>query len=317
MSSLKRGINLPTRDTKGPYRRGWRSVAAFGLGLLTIALLADRFTGLPRPFPHPRGEDIGKDQHSWSWGDVQPRRELTWESCYDEGHDCARLDVPMDWIDPTDAQRVVLAVIRIRATDKSDYKGPVFFNPGGPGGSGVAAMRDRGAQLQAIIGKNYDLISWDPRGVGASIPRVSCWNSPEQDRLWALQDVGVVGSHPGVVYDAYARAMAFSQSCEQAMNASGLLQHISTPSHARDLLELVKQTGNEKLKYWGFSYGTLLGGTFAALYPDRVARLVSDGLFPSASRRCQPHAYPCPKEMSTTENGMAKSMSTFCGIPTK
>ncbi|RYP89192.1 hypothetical protein DL769_000162 [Monosporascus sp. CRB-8-3] len=167
--------------------------------------------------------------------------------------------------------------MKLKASETSGYKGPVFFNPGGPGGSGIFAMQDRGALLQTIIGKNHDLIAFDPRGIGASVPRVDCWDSPEKRRLWALQDVGVVNAHPGTVNDAFVRATAFSQMCERNMNASGLLPHLSTISHARDMLEILQQMGEDKLKYWGFSYGTILGGVFASMYPEKVERLVSDG----------------------------------------
>lgn len=168
----------------------------------------------------------------------------------------------MDWLNPSDdpSGRVVLAIIRLKATEPDNYRGSIIFNPGGPGGSGVYALRDRGALLQTIAGKNHDIISFDPRGIGASVPRVDCWGSEEKSRLWALQDVGVVDAHPGVIYDAFARATAFSQTCEKNMIKSGLLSHISTASHARDLLEIMNQTGQDKLKYWGFSYGTILGG---------------------------------------------------------
>ncbi|KAI2615316.1 alpha/beta-hydrolase [Hypoxylon sp. NC1633] len=215
----------------------------------------------------------------WRWSDIKPSRSLQWRRCYNDTYDCARLDVPMDWLNPSDdgRERVVLAVIRLRATELDDYKGPIFFNPGGPGGSGVFALMDRGALLQTITGKNHDIISFDPRGIGASLPRVDCWGSPEKSRLWALQDVGVVDAHPGVIYDAFARATALSQICEKNANGSSLLENISTASHARDLLEILRQAGQEKLKYWGFSYGTILGGVFAAMYPDKVERLVSDG----------------------------------------
>ncbi|KAI1398387.1 alpha/beta-hydrolase [Hypoxylon fuscum] len=215
----------------------------------------------------------------WKWSDIEPSRTLQWHRCYNDTYDCARLDVPMDWLDPSDDahERVALAVIRLGATETDDYKGPIFFNPGGPGGSGVFALTNRGALLQTIAGKNHDIISFDPRGISASVPRIDCWGSPEKSRLWDLQDVGVVDAHPGLIYDAFARATALSQNCERNMKSSGLLSHISTASHARDMLEIMHQTGQDKLKYWGFSYGTILGGVFASMYPDKVERFVSDG----------------------------------------
>ncbi|KAJ0137991.1 putative hydrolase, partial [Colletotrichum tanaceti] len=211
---------------------------------------------------------------------IEPSRTLKWHSCFEDGgYDCARLDVPMDWQQPRDAGRVVLAIVRIRATDdKSDYRGPVIFNPGGPGGSGVWSMRNHGRMLHEIVGTNHDLISFDPRGVGASIPRLECWSSPQQGQSWDLQDPGILDSHEGILGELFTRAAAYSQACERAMRPSGILEHIGTASAARDMLEIVRQTGHDRLlRYWGFSYGTVLGGVFAAMYPDRVDRLVSDG----------------------------------------
>ncbi|KAI0441623.1 hypothetical protein F4803DRAFT_408742 [Xylaria telfairii] len=219
-----------------------------------------------------------EDAQEWKWSVIEPSRDLLWHSCYNGAYDCARLDLPMDWLEPSDEERVILAIIRLRATETNDYRGPVIFNPGGPGESGVFALKDHGASLQSIIGGNHDVISFDPRGIGASLPRIECWDTPEQRQLWDLQDVGVIDAHPGIIYDAYARAVAFSQTCEShMMSKSSILRHVSTASHARDMLEILRKLGQEKLKYWGFSYGTVLGGVFAAMYPDKVERLVSDG----------------------------------------
>ncbi|OTA58952.1 alpha/beta-hydrolase [Hypoxylon sp. EC38] len=258
----------------------WKITASAAFVLFSLLLLLWQISSAHTLIIHfvgHKSEDV--DFTDWKWNDIKPSRRLQWQRCYNNTYDCARLDLPMDWLEPSNDphKRVILAIIRLRATELDDYKGPIFFNPGGPGGSGVYALTDRGALLQTIAGKNHDIISFDPRGIGASIPRVDCWGSEEKSRLWALQDVGVVDAHPGVIFDAFARATALSQTCEKNMNSSGLLSHISTASHARDLLEILHQAGQDKLRYWGFSYGTILGGVFAAMYPDKVERLVSDG----------------------------------------
>ncbi|KAI8959394.1 alpha/beta-hydrolase [Daldinia sp. FL1419] len=271
-----------SRRVSQPHIR--KLVVAVAAGLFSLVFLLCRtdkenISTIISLFAKSKLQDTPISSSNWKWSDINPSRTLQWQRCYNDTYDCARLDVPMDWLNPSDdAQaRVTLAVIRLRAVELDNYKGPLFFNPGGPGGSGVYALKDRGALLQTIAGKNYDIISWDPRGIGASLPRIDCWGSQEKSRLWALQDVGVVDSHPGVIYDAFARATAFSQACERNKNGSDLLFHISTASHARDLLEILYQTGQDKLKYWGFSYGTILGGVFASMYPNKVERLVSDG----------------------------------------
>jgi len=289
--------------TKPQARKQWsqRTRVSTGVALLfvvVIVLVINHICDLRRPAiltssaatrvpaSPPTNNDEPKQQQTaggrFNWADVTPSRTLRWKPCYDGENDCARLDLPMDWLDPSQdaSKRVILAVIRLRAAaNTTNYRGPVFFNPGGPGGSGVWALRDHGRDLQAIVGDNHDIISFDPRGVGASVPRIECWpGGSAQDRaIWELQDVGVLDAHPGVLNDAFARAGALSRVCEQNMEASGILHHSSTAYHARDMLEILEQTGNEKIRYWGFSYGTVLGGTFAAMYPDRVERMVNDG----------------------------------------
>jgi len=213
---------------------------------------------------------------------ITPNRDLIWSPCFTD-FQCARLDVPLDWLDPSDDSRVILAIIKLPAADLTDYKGPVFTNPGGPGGSGVYALKNRGRLLQKVVGTNHDIISFDPRGIGATTPLVDCWSSKLRRDVWSMQDVGVIDSHPGVLYDAYARSIALSRLCIAAIgqNETGkeneILSFVSTASVARDMLEIMNKGGREKLRYWGFSYGTVLGGTFAAMYPNKIDRMVNDG----------------------------------------
>jgi pimeloyl-ACP methyl ester carboxylesterase len=194
----------------------------------------------------------------------------------------------LDWLQPSEDERVILAIIKLPASDFETYKGPVFINPSGPGGSGFYALKRTGKSLQRIAGVNYDLISFDPRGVGATTPIVDCWASIQNRNILALQDVGVIDSHPGVLYDAYARATALSGLCSRKLAGNGtarlmssdspaahdISSFVSTTSAARDMLETLNRGGWEKLRYWGFSYGTTLGGMFATLWPEKVERMV-------------------------------------------
>ncbi|KAK8036914.1 hypothetical protein PG991_001228 [Apiospora marii] len=269
-------------------RRRIRTVVAIGVtGILALGY----FNGVS-PFANISSQVEAQlvatqSSQEWKWADIQPSRNLEWHRCYENKFDCARLDVrkpkgpnvPLDWQDPTDEERVVLAVIRSKAKTQQDYKGPVFVNPGGPGGSGVSWVLEQGDELQAIVGDNHDLLSWDPRGIGVSVPNVECWGSSWKRHDWSLRKTGVADAYPGVVHDAFAQAEGLSRQCEAYTNktAPNLLRHISTSYHARDMLEISRKAGYDKVRYWGISYGTILGGSFASLFPDNVERLVSDG----------------------------------------
>ncbi|KAK7428569.1 hypothetical protein QQZ08_005007 [Neonectria magnoliae] len=253
-----------------------RSSSALLLALLTTVSIVACFYHL-RPLETKPLRVQDAERAPWTWADIKPANDLVWEKCYENKFECARLDVPMDWLDLTKEQRVVLGVVKLAAKSKGKGFSPVFVNPGGPGGSGVQFIKRAGHLLQTIVGDNHDIISFDPRGVGVSTPRVECWGTSQKRKLWSLQSTPVVDERPGLVYDAYARAAAYSGFCETAMENTGIMNHLSTASIARDMLEILDKTGHAKLRYWGFSYGTILGGVFAGLYPDRVERLVSDG----------------------------------------
>ncbi|KAH8663412.1 TAP-like protein-domain-containing protein [Tricladium varicosporioides] len=215
---------------------------------------------------------------------LEPAKELIWHPCYDE-YDCARLDVPLDWLEPSEEHRASIAVIRYNATDKTDYKGSVFINPGGPGGSGVWFMTKLAKHYQTVVGKNYDIISFDPRGVGYSTPHITCFSTPQSSLIWDLLTPPVLDAHPGTISDAFAYAAAFSRRCTSSTpnptTSPNSLEYVSTASTAADMLALHlalnPPDSGISLNYWGFSYGTYLGLTFASLYPQHTGHFVLDG----------------------------------------
>ncbi|KAF7885335.1 uncharacterized protein EAF01_011400 [Botrytis porri] len=285
MTSKKGTTSIITQSPS----QGYSLLNFYSAFLLGTFILTIWHYGIPSQLISPTNFELNNLAPSlaktgWQWKNVEPSESLIWHTCYST-FQCARLSLPLDWLNTSNPSRISLAIIKIPATDLTNYLGPVFTNPGGPGGSGIFSLRRNGHNLQKIVGKNHDIISFDPRGIGASTPLINCWGSARQNsKIWKLSDVGVVDSHPGILNDAYARASALSKTCEDNMereaNARGeesLLKFVSTTSVARDMLEIMRKTGTEKLRYWGFSYGTFLGGVFAAMYPDLVERMVSDG----------------------------------------
>ncbi|KAK6595985.1 alpha/beta hydrolase fold family protein [Botrytis cinerea] len=201
-------------------------------------------------------EDARLGEGGWSWESIKPNSELIWHQCFDE-FDCARLEVPLDWLEPTNSSKAVLAVLRKNATSMVDYKGPLFINPGGPGGSGVGTVQDFWKAVHVTVGANHDIIGFDPRGIGATTPSAHCWNGPQEERIWGIQKLGLVDSHPGMIYDLYAHQSIESKNCEASLG--DLSRFVGTASVARDMLEILNKLGYEKLRYWGLSYGTVIG----------------------------------------------------------
>ncbi|MBB5844417.1 pimeloyl-ACP methyl ester carboxylesterase [Conyzicola lurida] len=206
--------------------------------------------------------------------DLQPFYEqvLTWSECED-GMQCATATAPLDWEDPS-RDSIDLALIRQAATG-GDPKGSVLVNPGGPGGSGydfVAQSVDYAAS--DTLQRNFDIVGFDPRGVNRS-SAVSCHDDPAELDAF-LYDItpGVVGTDEWIAA-AEAANTAFGAQCLE--HTGELLGYVDTVSAARDLDLLRAVLGDEKLNYLGYSYGTLLGATYAELYPENTGRLVLDG----------------------------------------
>ena len=199
-------------------------------------------------------------------------QRITWRDCGD-GLQCARVRVPLDWVHP-DGSMVTLSVIRHPASRPDQRIGTMFFNPGGPGSSGVEEVR-RSADLLDRTGRGrFDVVSWDPRGTGAST-RVRCFASPRaRERFWG--DVPVV---PTTVADQVRyrrRADAYGPRCRAA--SGDLLRFISTADTVRDMDHLRRLVGDAQMTYLGWSYGTVIGQTYANMFPGRVRAIILDGV---------------------------------------
>ncbi|MBZ4488035.1 alpha/beta hydrolase [Microbacterium sp. cx-55] len=205
-------------------------------------------------------------------------QDLAWEDCGGT-FDCTTVRAPLDWNEP-DAGDIELSVVRQRATD-GEPQGSLLTNPGGPGASGVDLIQGSidfavGEALQA----DYDIIGFDPRGVGRSTA-VKCYDARDMDAYLFDIPAGTRGSAQWTD-ELTQRSAQFAAACDE--NSDGILPFITTVQSARDMDLLRGVLGDEKLNYLGYSYGTFLGATYADLYPDRVGRLVLDGaLDPQAS----------------------------------
>ncbi|KAF8956647.1 alpha/beta-hydrolase [Flammula alnicola] len=217
-------------------------------------------------------------QGNFDWGSIVASDNLTWVSCYTPPLQCSRLNAPMNYSDPT-AGSFSLALIRIPSSlnGTAGYRGPVLFNPGGPGGSGVQAIVEMGAQLSAAIGPEFDVLSFDPRGVANSTPAISFFLT---DAERAAFDFGPNSEDATATPDALPRQWANFQVLGHLAQDrdNGSLAHVTTDNVARDMLRIVEAHGETQLKYWGTSYGSVLGATFAAMFPDKVERLIIDGV---------------------------------------
>lgn len=203
---------------------------------------------------------------------------LQWEDC--DGFECTTVTAPLDWSDPTVGD-IELAVIRNRAEGGGEAIGSLLTNPGGPGASGVGLIRD---SLSFAVGdavrERFDVIGFDPRGVGASTA-VHCYDAADMDAY--LFDIPQNARGTDAWSDELLeRHRAFADACEAG--SDGILPYITTDNAARDMDLLRAVLGDNELYYLGYSYGTFLGATYAKLFPERVGRLVLDGAIdPSVS----------------------------------
>nr|WP_201471380.1 alpha/beta hydrolase [Microbacterium hydrocarbonoxydans] len=250
-----------------------RRVAALiaGLAAVSVALSGCLYAAIPEgaePKPSvtktPDTEGVAEDLLPF-YGQT-----LTWTEC-GTGFDCTDVTAPLDWENPGEAE-ITLSVVRHQATGEA--RGSLLTNPGGPGASGVELVRD---SLDFAVGadliENFDVIGFDPRGVGES-SAVTCLDAEGMDDYLYTIPTAKRGTAEWET-ELLDNAEGFAQACDA--NSDGILPYITTVNSARDMDLIRAVLGDTELNYLGYSYGTFLGATYAALYPEKAGRLVLDG----------------------------------------
>ncbi|GEL18986.1 alpha/beta hydrolase [Pseudonocardia asaccharolytica] len=188
--------------------------------------------------------------------------------------DCARFEVPLDYTKP-DGEKAEIAVLRQKALDQDARIGSLLMNPGGPGASGMSALTSivSGGIGGGPLAQRFDLIGFDPRGVGASMPKIDCLTDAEQD---AEREKTFADPSPAGVAAADANSELYAQRCTERVGTE-VLANVGTRDVVRDMDILRAVLGDAKLNYLGYSYGTRIGSAYAEEFPGNVRALVLDG----------------------------------------
>jgi len=228
-------------------------------GAVGLALLG---AGLPATAADDSGPDLSRFYH----------QKINWSKCVGmeapKDLQCGKITVPVDYAHPR-AGTLDLALARYRSTAQHK-RGSVVLNFGGPGGAGVPELAAGGHDFMDLTDE-YDVVSFDPRGVGRSSP-VSCGEGTDE-ALRATDDDTALSTDPQDVLERLRKAAA-----QCAEHSGPVLPHIGTVNVSRDLDVMRQALGDKKLNYLGFSYGSRLGAVYATQFPEKVGRLVLDGV---------------------------------------
>jgi pimeloyl-ACP methyl ester carboxylesterase len=190
--------------------------------------------------------------------------------------ECGNIEVPFDYADPEQGS-FVLFVKRHNAASPADRIGSMMVNPGGPGFGGSSLADDAQYYFSQDLIDRFDIIAWDPRGTGESTPAVDCVDT--FDEYFGLDSPPETPEEKQALIDA---SQAFNDKC--AENSGTILPYISTMASAQDINSLRLALGEEKVSFFGFSYGSELGTTWATMFPETVRAIVVDGAVdPNAS----------------------------------
>ncbi len=276
----------PLPPAGGSPRRGWRTrtialvvIAAMLAGLLVVGvagfvtyrLVSDDDTSTdatPSATPPPSSGSAAPEPEVPAELREFYDQELDWRDCGE--NECARLTVPLDYAEP-DGETIEIAVLRVRATEPGKRVGQLVVNPGGPGGSGVDYAAGGESVFGATLARYYDIVGFDPRGVGES-DGLECATTGQTDAFLAADP------DPDTAAEVRRNDRLTRAYGEGCLERSGdLARHVSTIEVARDVDVLRGALGENQLDWFGASYGTTIGATYAELFPGNVRRMVLDG----------------------------------------
>ncbi|KAI1852586.1 hypothetical protein JX266_002127 [Neoarthrinium moseri] len=223
----------------------------------------------------------------YGFDNIEPSANLTWTSCFDN-FTCSRLEVPLDYSNRS-LGTTSIAFIKLAGKNATVNSPSIVLVPGGPGASGVDLLLGQSSTTGQIFGEQYNVISFDPRGVNNSGPRLDCFSGSTEARLTfnRLHRTGATNASSTSLEEQYYSSSIYGEWCNDAVeNQSPHGYYVTTPAVAHDLLtfveaeaELADQSPSDaRLWCYGISYGTVIGTTFASMFPDRVGRMILDGV---------------------------------------
>ncbi|MDN5920653.1 MAG: alpha/beta hydrolase [Pseudonocardia sp.] len=269
-----------TRSRRSPGRpaRTTMVLAAVGAMIMLLGACADTSSGRgtgdpeqPPASPPPQLAAFYDQQLDWGPCGSYASTSDDAQAFADPKFDCARATVPLDYANPTGPTAEV-ALLRQKASG-AEKIGSLFFDPGGPGASGTSYLANSASRLPATLGQRFDLIGFDPRGTGASTPKIDCLDDREND---AERTEVFADPSPAGVAAAEADSKSFADRCTQRVGAD-VLANMGTRDAAKDMDILRAAVGDEKMNYVGYSYGTELGTAYAEAFPRNVRSIVLDG----------------------------------------
>jgi pimeloyl-ACP methyl ester carboxylesterase len=261
------------QDERMPVSRTTSAVALIAALLVATGLSACSSGGTSAPAassPSSSGSAAGGSS-TGSAAIVPQKSVLKWQACTGQlaGLECASLQVPLNYADPS-GRKITLALSMVPSTaPASQQQGVMLVNPGGPGAPGRSFAGDVAAGVSPQVAADYDIVGFDPRGVGGSVPALSC----DPDFFQGVQpnDIPANAAAEQVLIN---RAKDYAAACEQRYG--WFLPYETTVNTARDMDEIRQAFGVKQVTYYGFSYGTYLGQVYGTLFPDQVRRMVLD-----------------------------------------